>query len=91
MRSALRPIVAEQLLALVVARLHPGVEQQADAGPDRGQRRPQLVGDRREQVGPQPLQLSQGQPQLASVASRAVAERWPRLVDSTAPRRPRSR
>ena len=57
MRSALRSMVSSSERPLLVGRLRGRVEQQARARPDDGERRPQLVGDRREQVGPQPFEV----------------------------------
>ena len=54
------------------------VEQQADARAHGGQRRPQLVGDRRQQVGPQPLELVQRD--TASPPLTGLDVRVPRVV-----------
>ena len=49
----------QQRRLLLRRRRRLGVAEQADAGADRRERGPQLVGDRREEVGSQPLQLGQ--------------------------------
>jgi hypothetical protein len=49
----------EQGLPLLGAWLDGRVEEEANTRPHRRERRPQLVGDRREDVGPHPLDLGQ--------------------------------
>ena len=50
-----------------------GLAEHADAGADRGQRGAQLVGDRREEVGPQPFELGQALDD-AGVGAEAAAQ-----------------
>jgi hypothetical protein len=53
----------EQLIAVVIAEVHVGLAQRAGGGLDAGQRGAQVVPDRAQQRGPQPVDLGK----LASV------------------------
>ena len=81
----------QQRPALLLGRLRRGLEQEARAGADGRERRPELVGDRGQQVGPQALQLGQRDARLAVQAGVHVPEAERRRHPSRAATAPLAR
>ena len=74
----------QQRPALALVGLMLGILEQADARPNRGQRRPQLVRDGRQQVGPQLLELGQSLGLIAAAEQRVAQSALPDAGDHEA-------
>ena len=79
---------------LLVGRLRSRIEQEARARPDDRQRRPELMRDRREQVGPQPFDVLAGRrthPRPRDRGRRPADRGWSARRSRSSPRATRTR